>query len=801
MKNKKTKLLTLSIASLLGAATLVGEVFSAGFIARADDPETSVKCSDVFATSSSASLDDTKEYLHVSFPETDSSVELKKADLALKWFEANADKTGGQAKYFNFTFKFVNTNFKTMEIIVETASAWATKDEKTTNKIVFTNTDGTITAKVNDWAESEKIDTENAHTLALGKSLSGDYGAFAVLLDEYEIGEFTNVGANFAESTSDITPFTIKTTMAEASEGETPAAAVLQIQNLNGQSFALTEGKLKDTALPAIIINEEINGFMLGTQYTVSATAVDVIDTDVSITTNYYQFNPKTYAEAERYKKMPSKPYLPATSYTSDETNKFAYKENGAQTSVYSQYGMEYLSVKYTAKDDAHTEDVPEVELVWYAEDSAVVSPADKNPAITDTTKYIKMDRNTSSPTYSCVENEGTESKFKENTYYNDFVEQLKEATKDLEIGNNSYVYLPTMKGLVDDDNGYKNLKFTVSYKTEGATSPTTVSISSASDLKFSISKTGLYEFKIIASDQAGNAMKAYLENKLVDVTTSNVWDIDAIPYFSFEVQKSENISVEDDSASDRKTSKVLNSTYTLSGMDILGVESDKYNKDFALFKINTGNYQGLDVSDLSAIEYSAIQDLAKQKLSASEKPEEWTKGDYIEFYKKVYAELLAKKIDSTASGDRLTQMIDALTNKETGVFRQIEEFDSRIDEKAHADEWKKNNKFNWNAKDASFKTAEEGTYLILGVYSDKAIASNKAAAYKVITSAEKQDVVEGETEWLKNNLVSVILFGIAGVMLILIIILLFVKPSDETLEDVDVKALQKQSKKKKSDE
>jgi len=800
MKNKKTKLLTLSLASLLGATTLTGGIFSTGILSSADDPETSVKCSDVFRTSS-ASLDDTKEFLTVSFPETDSSVELKKADLALKWFEANADKTGGQAKYFNFTFKFANTNFKTMEIIVETVSAWATKDEKTTNKVVFTNTDGKITAKVNDGAESAEINAENAQTLALAEDGDEAYGAFDVKLNDTVIGEFTNVGANFAESTSDITPFTIQTTMAEATEGETQEAALLQIQNLNGQSFALTDGKLKDTALPAIIINDEINGFTLGTQYTVSATAVDVLDTDVSITTNYYQFNPKTYAEAERYKKMPSKPHLPTQTYTADETNQFAYKENGAKTSVYSQYGMEYLSVKYTAKDDAHTENVPEVELVWYANTDAVVSPVDKNSAITDTTKYIKMDRKTSSPTYSCVVKEGTESKFEANAYYDNFVAELKEATKELEIGNNSYVYLPTMKGLVDDDNGYKNLKFTVSYKTEGATSPSTVSISSASDLKFSISKTGLYEFKIIASDQADNAMQAYLDGKLVDVTTSNVWEIDAIPSFSFEVKKSENISVEDDSASDRKTSKVLNSTYTLSGIDILGVASGEYNKDYALFKINTGNYEGLDVSDLSSIGYSEIQDLAKAQLEKSEKPEEWTKGDYIEFYKNVYAELLAKKIDSTASGDKLEQMKAALTNEETGVFRQIEEFDSRIDEKKHADEWKKNNKFNWNASDASFKTAEEGTYLILGVYGDKAISSNKAAAYKVITSAEKQDVVEGETEWLKNNLVSVILFGIAGVMLILIIILLFVKPSDETLEDVDVKALQKQTKKKKSDE
>lgn len=800
MKNKKTKLLTLSLASLLGAATLVGGVFSAGFITSADDPETTVKCSDVFATSSSASLDDTKEYLSVSFPETDSSVELKKADLALKWFEANADKTGGEAKYFNFTFKFENTNFKTMEVVVETASAWATKDEKTTNKVVFTNTSGKITAKVNDGAESAEIDATKAHTLALGAHTDGDYGAFDVKLDGTVIGAFTNVGANFAENTSEITPFTIKTTRDEEAEGETPAAAVLQIHNLNGQSFALTESKLKDTAVPAIIVNDEINGFMIGTQYTVSAVAVDVLDTDVSITTNYYQFNPKTYTKEDRYKKMSSKPYLPTISYTKDATNNFLYKENGAQTSVYSEYKMEYLSVKYTAKDDAH-DSVPEVELVWYAESKAVVSPKDKEASLTDTTKYIKIDRNTASPAYSCVVNDGMESKFQENTYYNDFVTELKEVTKELQIGSNTYVYLPTMKGLVDDDNGYKNLKFTVSYKTEGATSPTTVSISSASDLKFSISKTGLYEFKIIASDQADNAMQAYLDGKLVDVTTSNVWDIDAIPSFSFEVQKSDKISVEDETASNRKTSKVLNSTYSLSGIEILGVASGEYNKDYALFKINTGNYQGLDVSDLSAIGYAEMQDLAKEKLSASEKPTAWVNGEYIEFYKAVYAELLAKKIDSTASGEKLAQMVSDLTNKETGVFRQIEEFDSRIDEKEHASEWKKNNKFNWNATDASFKTAEEGTYLILGVYSDQKISANKTAAYKVITSAEKQDVVEGETEWLKNNLVSVILFGIAGVMLILIIILLFVKPSDETLEDVDVKALQKQTKKKKSDE
>ena len=61
-----------------------------------------------------------------------------------------------------------------------------------------------------------------------------------------------------------------------------------------------------------------------------------------------------------------------------------------------------------------------------------------------------------------------------------------------------------------------------------------------------------------------------------------------------------------------------------------------------------------------------------------------------------------------------------------------------------------------------------------------------------MVEVASEKDVIKGETEWLKNNIVSVILFSVAALMLILIIILLLVKPSDETLEDVDAKVVSK---------
>ena len=80
--------------------------------------------------------------------------------------------------------------------------------------------------------------------------------------------------------------------------------------------------------------------------------------------------------------------------------------------------------------------------------------------------------------------------------------------------------------------------------------------------------------------------------------------------------------------------------------------------------------------------------------------------------------------------------------------------------------------------------------------YDDLKPTFSRVSAYKIIRTEEKADVNQGETQWLKDNLVSVILFSVAAVMLILIIILLLIKPSDETLEDVDEKANEKNEEK-----
>ena len=71
----------------------------------------------------------------------------------------------------------------------------------------------------------------------------------------------------------------------------------------------------------------------------------------------------------------------------------------------------------------------------------------------------------------------------------------------------------------------------------------------------------------------------------------------------------------------------------------------------------------------------------------------------------------------------------------------------------------------------------EEGEYLIGADYWKEELPMQRAMAYKLVIVESEADVIKGETQWLKNNVVSVVLFSIAGVMLVLIIVLLLIKP------------------------
>ena len=667
---------------------------------------------------------------------------------------------------------------------MESASAWATKEEKATNTVKFTKeADNKVKVSVNGVEAEEEVPVVAGDklTLSLVENKAND-GEFSVKLGEKVIGKFTNIGANYAEYLSSEQnkqyPLTIS---AEA------ANTVVLLYDINGQQFnnLTSDGKIKDNAAPVFVVNEEVDGFLLGTAFALDYTVVDVLKSKTTNNTlEYYQYNPNK-AEV-KYNTLSTSTYFMDTVCYVNGNKEFVMDPNGAtQTTVFKEKGKEFVSVTMTTSDGANQETY---DLAWYANKGAT----EKIGKI----DYLTLDKNTDGATYTFLnaketaeggENELVVDKEKYDDSIEAFQELLKKAAKDVYAGSNSYIYFPSFKWMINDNNGYRNLRFTISYKTPSSNSASTSSSLSYNNLKLAVSSEGMYEFKIFATDKAGNTMKYYLDGELVSVTSSNVWDIEEIPSFTFQIADKGLKIEEEKTATSRKASEILDKTYTLSDFKVVGASNLK--EDYKLYKVDLSKYnKDLEVSKqlttahLYAVTYEDLQKIDLTKASDSD--------GYFKLYLRAYAEALAKQLGTIKTTD-----IERIES----CFGEVQEYDSRITEENASSEWEAYNKFEWSASSQSFKTVEEGSYLILADYWDSELAtSQRAAAYKLVVVESKADVIAGENNWLENNMVSVILFSVAGVMLILIIILLLIKPSNETLEDVDAAAAKMKEKKKK---
>lgn len=790
---KKTKLtaLTLMLATAVVSTAFGGAILANNAAADAD----TYALSDVFsvtdATLGAETLGEGESANKVTALtlKNKGSVTMKRS-LALKWFAKK-----GEASYFTMTFAFKTLNFKSVTLEMESASAWATKDEKTTNTVKFTKDAETVKVSVNGGeAKAVTVAAGEKLTLSLTEESTNKDGEFGVKLGEDEIGKFTNIGANYAEyASNEQYPLTIKAEAAEGSEGD-QANTVVLLYDINGQQFdeLTSENKIEDNAAPVLVVNENVNGFLLGTAFSLDYTTVDVLKSkSLNNTLKYYQYNPNLKdvdesfeSENSAYKTLSTSVYFMDTVCYVKDGEFVAEGTNEAKTTtVFKEKGEELVSIKLKTGDGTNAEIY---DLAWYANATETVKGS--------TLDYLPVDKNTDGAmyTYLQLDKENKANKLVNETDYaqakETFEESLEEAARDVYAGSNSYIYFPSFKWLIGDNNGYRNLKFTISYKTPSSNSASAKTNLSYNTLKLAASNEGQYEFKIFATDKAGNTMKYYLDGELVSVTSSNVWDIEEIPSFTYEIGN-KGLKVEEGAnASSRRETKVLDKTYKLDDMDVVGANNLK--EDYKLYKIDRSKYNDgleankqLTASDLYAVTYKELQDRI-----------DLTKvGDYdgyFDMYLTAYAQALANELG--VSGSEAIEKIKS-------CFVEIKEYDSRITAENASSEWEAYNKYQWTASSQSFKTVEEGSYLILADYWEAELASSqRAAAYKIVVVDSKADVIKGENDWLKNNVVSVILFSIAGVMAILIVILLLIKPSDETLEDVDVVAAKAKEKKKK---
>ena len=779
--NKKFKRLNIFLAGAACCASLgLSMAFSGGVKASA---ATSYSATSIFTRSGATVAplgegDDAKKLAFTFSNDTD-TVSYHR-DLAWKWYEASeADKTKGEAKYLSIAFSLEDKNFSEFALTLETASLTATEKNKTSYKIVFTASGDAIDARLDaDGNTSMPVCTNGEKKIVLtianaesgaGVEIEGEYN---VIVNGITIGSMKNIGSDYAGYVSSDEKNRVPLSFsAKLKEGQKSTVCVFE--SMNGQSFALNDSKeIEDTAAPVLVIDDTTYVAAMGQTFALETKIIDVLDRSSSVknTAEYFQWSP-VLTEA-KYQSLDSVKIL-----------EMQYEKDGKTTSVYDETfdgktAREYISVKYTLADSTHKKDAAEGEAkaaevyaAWYLKNEKYeMSLADDAHT---TLQLLAVCDDEVAPEYS-----GTA--LDAEAYQRELDDKVKD--EDLEAGSGESFYLPSPGKLFSDNStGYKSLKYTLCYKAPGASSASSSANVSLSSLKLSVEEYGVYEFKLFVTDRAGNVMKSGAAGEEAEVITAdNIWDHEELPTFTINIEKQKKIYIDDGSKSSRSDTGLIGVKYTDISFSVKGGTTRKseyglYYFDLAHFNDVFGGKYRLSASDLTALTSNDLSG-AKTIEEAAEK----------------YAAALAGKLDS-ASELKAADFLEIRNGKI--VLRKIDEYRDKVSE-AYAP----SNKYEWNATDKSFIPVESGNYIVFGVFKDSVYESEDACAagYKAISVTDKEDINPGESEWLKNNLVSVILFSIAGVMLILIIILLFVKPSDETLEDIGNEKTAKKEKKSK---
>ncbi len=746
------------------------------------------------------------------------SVEFQRS-LAFKWFEAAEDASGsalimpGTARYFSMEFSFPELLFDRFTVSFESAEENITKDGIATNKLVFSKTSTTLGVAILNASDERKEEdlTEEDYafvsytadavvSVAFGES--GEPGEFTVSVsvgEETAEGKFTNIGGNYAEysnpsSSKPQVPLTFEAHLPEGAEKEQR----LHMHSLNGQTFEVVNSRVQDNAKPVLVINEAVYAFRLGQRFSLTYTAMDVCRDRVDTTRRYYYMLEKD--EEGNYKK----PDL--------STNSADYKTLSTSTHFMPTSDTEeevaYVSIRFRLDDNTYSDYF--VYLTWYAEPGAVQTfgnegvtetvgytcdvcgyectveeyeeltaegkefkcpgkieedangdpletPTDctatqeQYTAKTETNSfdYIRVDREAKGPAFLNLKADEETSENTPDENYEAALDAYQtlvyEAAEKVSAGDGAYLYLPSLRGLIGSDYAdYRNLTFSIYYYKPGTAAGGSASSSTSlryNNLRIEVEEKGEYRFRVIAQDSAGNAMKYYDEDgKIVSLSSSNVWDIENVPEFNFIIGYSGPVIEEKDTQSPGRRDK----TFTIPSFDIIALSG--YKTEYKLYYYNAGE-DGLSYSEL------------------------------VEAVKGV------KQLDESIRS-RLVE---------------INPYNSDVTE--DDDEWDRtDNAYAWNPDSSlSFCPQRVGYYLVEVVVTDAKLIGLSTTAYQAIEIEETSDTVPGRSPWLQNNLTAIILFSIAGVLFIALIIVFAIKPSDQTVEEVDLESLKKKKNKKEN--
>ena len=690
----------------------------------------SVSSASIFATSGGASSVSERDVLTYSLGDADGGDAVSyRRNLALKWFEAadpSADAVTGEAGYFNVTFGFSSLNFESFTLTMETTQLSMSEAGKTVNTVVFTPNDaGGLDIAVNGADSSVTVAQADigAIALSLGEAEVGS-GDFTVSVNNNDTGlAFTNIGKYYAQyaSSSSSTPVT---PLAFTAKTESPVEFTLQ--SMNGQSFSLDEeGQITDDAAPVLVIDSEIKQFILGTQFDFDMTSIDVCSSSVT-STEYYLANPAAGADFNE------DGTIVADSYTEWESNKYFFDDDFADEDGDIPAEMT-ISVAVTLSDG--NSNSASYLLEWYGsyEDGAygipVVRP-EETTARPESTFFTLTEDQEGNVTDIAETSAGTAGE----TLVGQFQKAVTAAVTDedgkqIPVGSGAYYYIPSLKNYITDTTcGYTDMEFTVYYRTgSGDTSSNTYNYD---ELRIEVASSGTYQFRVVPTNAAGRAMVGYVEQadgsyKAVGISSDNVWDVANLATFEFKVTYEGPIVEPPETEPDIGYVDV---SYTFDDFDVTALSG--YRSQYTLYELVLKT----EHSNMTLAEVRTAD--AEGRIAAS-----------------------AEAADADANA--------------VGYWRTVGEYDDSLDE----DEG--DNVYNWNPSSTrSFVPQTIGYYkLMLQVVSDAEGVQPMASNSQIVSITSDADVVPGISQWLSNNVLSVVFLAIGGACLIAIVVLLLVKP------------------------
>lgn len=752
MKTKKLQLLSLVAAFGICAS---GAIISSTVGVKASAADKTYSATTLFTTTGGAKADTTlseddgaNSYLKYTFTEGVQNVEYRQ-NLAYKWHWNNAvNNTDGLYQdgenYFSLVFSFSEMNFDYFTVSFYSQQNSKTAEDETRNDLVFTKN----TVAVRDDSEREvenkdltgtTVDLTGEIVVRFSQDDTVDSGEYIVSVNGEQVGVFTNIAGSYAKYSASSLPSTLTFSADTPVDDSAELKTTLVLKELNRQSMEIQKESassskivIKENAAPVLAVNDDIKEFTLGTKlYDFTAAPVSVCNKSVtsSAIPYYYQFKGYDEATGMAYDE---------DIFTEAKWTKLTSTVKILDTDVYSldldgdgkADQTEYVAIRYELTNNGtkytyyltdyavNADDVQKFDVVnGKAEDGA------EGDLEKQTYSFLKVSHDSEAPALTADYE----------SYVADYQASVDALAETLKSGSGYYFYLPSLYDMIQDEKTpYTGLTFMVYYQSEDAA--TSMQTCQYNNLQFPINKAGAYRFKVIASDKFGNKMKGLTaEGEELELTTTNVWEDEKFPVFTFTV-KNNGIEIEEES---NTTDAYVGKEFEFDEFTIKGESG--YGKEYSLYTI-----EGLTITDDN---YEALK-------------------------------ALVEKYHQTNDAEALRNDVVALG----GTLRKITTFSSAGPQDEDATGWSTHdNRFRWNADDLTFTPYAAGYYLLELKAVDSTITSDVKFAYQIVEVSNTVQEIDGENIgiWIQNNVVTVVFLVIAVLSLIGIIVVVVVNPKD----------------------